>query len=185
VLNLTEIRLHYLPGKIVVLLVEIVKQLTMVAVLAGVSLAETGVDCSGLIYRSKKEQVPVFDEPALTGKILFQLSLGEKVCYVGEKERFAIVDLQRSAALGVLPFQRLVFIRLVDLWPPRESQRGELKGDLVGNAKRYITQLLYGGVPDDALAPYKQFFGENESAISSFGAGASSSERSSKPVSSP
>jgi len=83
--------------------------------------------CQGQLYRAKKDNVPIFDEASTTGQVLFQLMLGERVCYVGERDKFAVLDLESSPATKMhsgepqtaRPSSRLAYARLVDLWPPR------------------------------------------------------------------
>lgn len=97
-------------------------------------------------YRAKKADVPVYREADTASEVIDRLRLGEEVCYVGERAAFAIVDWSkqpviRSGAPVGAEAQR--FVRLVDLWPPRESGAGGW-----GISDWW---MRYGGAMDDPL----------------------------------
>ena len=97
-------------------------------------------------YRSKKADIPVYRDADTASEVVARLRLGEEVCYIGERAAFAIVDWSkqaviRGAAESGAEEQR--FVRLVDLWPPRESQSHGW-----GISEWW---MRYGGAMDDPL----------------------------------
>lgn len=121
-------------------------------------------DCGGLLYRSKKELVPVYYENSLSSGVLKKLTLGEKVCVVGKKSGFAIIDrrllkLKNSSQKETL--SELAYARDVDLWPPRDmrleggaqNNSGGVLMKLFDKAREYFRRLRYGP-PDNVLEPY-------------------------------
>jgi len=121
--------------------------------------------CSGMLYRSKKNEVPVYGEPDQTSEVVHRLRLGEKVCYIGEKGSFAILDWGSFLAVngeGVKE-EKLSYARLVDLWPPKNgSGRKESLPGLAGffsKARSLFQRMGYGHPPEDALEPYEQIIG--------------------------
>ncbi len=122
-------------------------------------------NCSGSIYRSKKKGMPVYEEFNLSSQVVYRLRLGEKVCYIGEREGFAILDWREfeesSVAEKSSPAKELAYARLVDLWPPRTKQVAKssdppgLIGAVFGKAREYFRRLRYGQPPSDALEPIR------------------------------
>lgn len=128
--------------------------------------------CSGWLYRSKKHEVAVFEEPDRASRVLEYLSRGDEVCYVGERERFAIVEWT---------VEKQAYVRLVDLWPgplsdyakeklsksgkpmPNPTEYG-LMG-IIKRVKRYFTYMRSGGVPDNALDAYEPIIGIPEAVV--------------------
>lgn len=138
-------------------------------------------DCGGLLYRSKKEKVPVYYEDSLSSGVLKKLTLGEKVCVVGKKSGFAIIDRrllqlknlelnEESSSANSFDFSEdeskqvlseLAYARDVDLWPPRDmrlessssNNSGGILMKLFDNARDYFRRLRYGP-PDNVLEPY-------------------------------
>jgi len=121
--------------------------------------------CSGTLYRSKKDEVPVYGEPDQTAQVVHRLSLGEKVCYIGEKGTFAILDWGSFLSVSGEKVQeeRLSYVRLVDLWPPKNgSSRKESLPGLAGffsKARSVFQRMGYGHPPEDALEPYDPIIG--------------------------
>lgn len=134
------------------------KQVPTAAVPVPVSL------CVGGLYRSKIEGVPVYADAAKTSQVLAKLSLGAEVCYLGERESFAIVEwplrtekiipLPEAEKADSDPQRKLAYVRLVDLWEPRDRARKRRTG-LLSTLKDYYYYMRSGGVPDDGLAPYR------------------------------
>ncbi len=122
------------------------------------SLAEddAAATCAGKLYRSKREGVPVFDEPATTGDVITRLKLGEKVCWIGERDNFAII----SSGSGTE--RRVHYIKTFDLWPPRDGSarhgsvgRETTPQSLLESAKGHMRRILQGVPSEDPLAPYR------------------------------
>ncbi len=122
-------------------------------------------------YRSKKEKIPVYQQPDTTSKVVAHLKLGEEVCYIGEQSGFAIVDWRdHLPAAGAQPTpapastpiaaaddqleSNLVFVRLVDLWTPRPGRSLSTKErDLGERVSDFFTYLKGGGVPETPVIP--------------------------------
>ena len=107
-------------------------------------------NCS--FYRSKKREVPVYLESNTAAEVVGRLGLGEEVCYVGEVGAFVILDWSKqwrirggTAPDGAQPHER-GFVRLVDLWPPREQVGSPSAGWGVTD-----WWMRYGGTMDDPL----------------------------------
>lgn len=107
-------------------------------------------------YKAKRDEVPVYQSPTSTSKVIARLSLGEEVCYVGEQDGFAILDWEKSIeqsgrdkAAGK-SFE-LVFVLLTELWPPEDEEIG-----LEAHAKRVFENMGYGGQPEDVFAPLRE-----------------------------
>jgi len=127
----------------------------------------SSVSCTGRVYKAKKDDVPVYQEPKLTAKVVSRLKLGERVCYVGEEKDFAIVDwdahqsVQNDGVVKSKPDdnkkERLVFVRTVDLWAPPNIKEQVVGGvlSLFEQAKSYMEYMRQGGVPEDPLMPYR------------------------------
>lgn len=87
--------------------------------------SEIAKKCS--LYRSKRDEVPVYAEPSTASEVLGHLGRSEKTCVVGEKGEFAIVrwDLQPAVREGRTVAGNdtlaLGYIRLPLLWEPREG----------------------------------------------------------------
>ncbi len=100
-------------------------------------------NCS--FYRSKKADVPVYLEADTASGVLDRLKLGEEVCYVGERAEYAILDWSKQGIIrgAAAPAKEQAYVRLVDLWPPREHRSsGWGLSDWWGR---------YGGAMDDPL----------------------------------
>ena len=123
----------------------------------GQAVKSTG--CEGQLYRAKRDGVPVFDEPNTTGTVTERLSVGERVCWVGERDNFAII------VAG--PERQLRYVKLYDLWPPREkdgkhkNSPHSLLGGAIDSAKGQMQRILQGIPAEDSLAPYRQVLQPN------------------------
>ncbi len=121
--------------------------------------------CSGVLYRSKKDEIPVYAEPDETAQVVYRLKLGEKVCYIGEKGSFAILNWESflSSEERELSKEKLAYSRLVDLWPPKDgSGKKEHLPGLAGffsKARSIFQRMGYGHPPEDALEPYEPIIG--------------------------
>lgn len=137
--------------------------------------------CTGQLYRAKREGVPVYSETSKATQVIKKLKLGEKVCYVGEQNGFAILDWTReygaadstsvsaedSNTITGNKKKQLAYARLTDLWEPRDKpvQPAVTQYGLVGlwnKAKTYFNYMRYGAVPEDGLAPYRPIIGRSE-----------------------
>lgn len=121
----------------------------------------TLANCS--FFRAKKNRIPVYSEAAASAEVLDYLRLGEKVCYIGEVESFAIVDwrkqyLIRKTAASQVP--KRAFVRLVDLWEPARYQKE--KGGLLATVIRFFSLRGAGVVPEDPFLPFREFLGDTD-----------------------
>lgn len=123
--------------------------------------------CSGFLYKAKKDGVSVFDEPSTSGAVIAVLSSGETVCYVGEKEGFAMIHwqvIEDTKNSIEEPSKAISYVRLVDLWTSKNTQ-SDLRGftpkstsqDLLSWIYSYYSYIRSGGVPEDGLLPYRSF----------------------------
>ena len=161
---------------------------------ANVSKAEDSFDfenrpeklgqCTGLLYKSKKEGVPVYQEADTTSLVIAHLSLGEEVCYVGEKDEFAILHWEKnSASANEKEKHTLAYARLVDLWaneryqklPQDETNQIPRPRNFFQKIKSYYYYLRSGGVPEDGLVPYRPIIGPHGYSESSAGSQCSES----------
>lgn len=113
-------------------------------------------DCNGFLYRPKRSGVPVYDLPETSGKVLRKLELGERVCVVGERQDFAIIEWkireEQAAGQGSDSDETsLAFARLVDLWPPRDRPLADGEVGFFRRIKQYVYFIFYGGVPDTPI----------------------------------
>lgn len=118
------------------------------------------VNC--LLYRSKKEGVPVYAEPSTSAAVIARLELGENVCYVGEQAGFAIIDWTKQSKIGKSrevsgSEQRLVFVRVVDLWEARDDRSLKQYGaaGILQRLKQYYYYLRSGGIPETGFMPFE------------------------------
>lgn len=124
-----------------------------------------GPQCS--YYRSKKEHIPVYAEADTTSAVVSKLKLGQEVCYIGEQGGFAIIDWRKEASKSsetpVRPAeneaeaneQSLVFVRLVDLWPPRAGKSLSTREPTIGErVTDFYNYLRNGGVPESPVLPF-------------------------------
>ncbi|MCB0345228.1 MAG: hypothetical protein KDD66_08915 [Bdellovibrionales bacterium] len=112
-------------------------------------------DCNGFLYRPKKSGVPIYDLPETSGKVLLKLELGQRVCVVGERQDFAILEWRLpkdgSASQPDAEESTLAFARLVDLWPPRDKPVADGEIGFFRRIKQYLYFMLHGGVPDTPI----------------------------------
>lgn len=123
-----------------------------------------------LLYRSKKDGVPVYNEADPASGVRRKLRLGEVVCYVGEKQDFAIVDGRYRDTDGRLTQDAkeapLEYISIFYLWPPRsgpgvvkhQGSASQNKGK-GGEVYRPRVTAPSGSVPEDVFAPFRAFLG--------------------------
>ncbi len=117
------------------------------------------------VFRAKHDHIPVYQEADATSGTVHTLKVGEKVCHIGERKRFAIVDWSKqelingtSAKIPPVESQRLVFVKLTDLWEPSHggySLQDPL--DVTGRAKGYLDGVQNGVVNEDVLYPFRPF----------------------------
>jgi hypothetical protein len=119
-------------------------------------------ECTGLLYKSKKDDVPVYAEADKTSEVIARLSIGEVVCYVGEQDDFAVLHWRIDKNKSADSQTQLAYSRLVDLWPSDqyqvkgEANRGTQKRKgFMSTLKSYYYYMRSGGVPEDGLAPYR------------------------------
>ncbi len=111
--------------------------------------------CNGFLYRPKRSGVPVYNLPETSGKVLQKLELGQRVCVVGERQDFAILEWRvPKEGAGTEPNpdeSTLAFARLVDLWPPRDKPVGGGEVGFFRRIKQYLYFMFHGGVPDTPI----------------------------------
>jgi len=121
-------------------------------------------------YRAKKDRIPVYAKAETTSKVVHHMARGEFVCHIGEQGAFAIIDWRKHGLInqqgkgtgqkkGVAksPDIEITYVRLVDLWEPRDGQtKGQSMG-LFDRIREHIRFLRYGGVPDDARGPFRPY----------------------------
>ena len=136
--------------------------LTLTFVASATADSETpGVkNCPGMLYRSKKEGIPVYDTPDLTAKVLRKLELGEKVCRIGEVGQFQIL---RWDSHSVTQDDQQIessnaYARTVDLGEAREAKGRE---GMVESVTRFFKMLFSGGMSEDPLLPYRPVMNSN------------------------
>lgn len=82
-----------------------------------------------LFSRSKRDRVPVYEEPDATSARLGDLLLGEEVCDTGEVHGYAILewewqDVIRENSRSAVPGSpQRAFVKATDLWPGQAHQR--------------------------------------------------------------
>ena len=123
-------------------------------------VADSEVNCA--LYRAKREAVPIYAEASTSSQVLDHLSLGERVCHVGEQGDFAIVDwrqqdgINRGRERSKKEYKgERVFARLVDLWPARDRSSKGIVDDTFRRMQDYYYYWRYGGVPDDVFGPVR------------------------------
>lgn len=111
---------------------------------------ETLVPCGGFLYRAKRDDVPVYEEPSLDSSVVRRLKQSEQVCYLGEQGDFIIVQ-KKSDQIGTEKESNktaVAFVRLVDVWPPPQ---GQVRTSFLKKTRQYMNYVLHGGVPEDPL----------------------------------
>ncbi len=129
---------------------------------------EIASNCSGVLYKAKREGVPVYEERATTSQVLRHLTLGEKVCYIGEEGEFAMIDQRFKQNLQVFSESeepRVAFVRLVDLWNLRDRPVAgkRTSGGWFTRIRQFIKYIMSGGVPEDPLGPVRPIMGDEPS----------------------
>ena len=102
--------------------------------------------CSGFFYRVKRSGVPVYKEPDTASKVLAKLNIGEKVCYTGEENGYAIIMWHGDQSTEPEENLDRAFVRLVELWQP-ENGPSASRG-FFGWLKKFYYYIRSGGVPD-------------------------------------
>lgn len=108
-------------------------------------------------YRAKTDGIPVYATASSTAARRKSLKAGQEVCYIGELNGFAIVDLR-----GAEDVQRAIrkdevgYVRLFDLWEPvQESESKDSKKQV----QEFFDFWRRGGIPDDPFAPFRSLWG--------------------------
>ena len=112
-------------------------------------------NCKGLLYRSKKDGIPVYESPDVTSSVLRKLGLGEKVCRIGEMGQFQILrwDSFIKHEDGEAIASSSAFARTVDLWEARDMP-GRKHG-MLESVTGFFKLLFSGGMAEDPLLPYR------------------------------
>ena len=115
------------------------------------------VNCS--FYKVKKDDTPAYAEPDKAAAVVYRLSAADRVCYIGEIDLFAIVDLGKDGLINkrkpvfeheYTP-EKPAFILLTDLWAVSRHRQG---GSRVKDTFRYLRS---GGFVDDPLGSFLGF----------------------------
>ena len=96
-----------------------------------------------------------------------KLDLGERVCHVGERGDFAIIDWRKQARInGKSEIQNsnrktpeAAFVRLVDLWPPEASSLPDPNAakpkDTLEQAQDHMKAMRNELVREDIYGPFR------------------------------
>ena len=143
----------------------------LAAILWGRQLLAEGPEahCDGELLKPKKDNIAVYADPRPDAEIIARLTLGGRVCGVGEQSGFAIIAWKReelpvepgkqSAEAEAAKTPQLAFVRLVDVWRSPRTQNWkkvpEKKEDLMATVQRWLRYAQSGIVPEDGLLPYR------------------------------
>ena len=113
-------------------------------------------------FRSKANNVAVYREADRRSEVIGRLARSEAVCGIAETKEFVSI-LWVSAGNGEKPEEKpvdqSVYVRVVDLWPPRrENSTAPM------DAKQWWALRQNGDVPDDPFALIRStlpFFGDS------------------------
>lgn len=115
---------------------------------------EVITQCAGSLYRAKRDDVPVYEEPSLESSVLRRLKQSEQVCYLGEQGDFIIIQKKSNQQSSEQSSGQdgdkssVAFVRLVDVWEPSQ---GQVRTSFLKKTRQYMNYVLHGGVPDDPL----------------------------------
>jgi len=118
--------------------------------------------CQGFFYKAKRDGVPVYKEPDRGSEVVKVLTIGEKVCYIGEQGEFVIVDWSLTptkAPKSKNPplSESLMYIRKAELWRTKEHGSGQTSSrsnNFIDAVINYFYYWKSGGVPEQGLVPY-------------------------------
>jgi hypothetical protein len=109
-------------------------------------------------YRAKTDNVPVYSRPSVSSARLKALKEGQEVCYIGEMDGFAIVDLRGPQGVDRrIKQDEVAYVKLFDLWEPEpKKQKKQGQRDQV---QEFFNFWRQGGIPDDPIAPFRSLWG--------------------------
>jgi hypothetical protein len=116
--------------------------------------------CPGFIYRSKRDKVPVYNEADRSALVLRYLSQGEEICVVGKENGFSLAlrEPGKESAGSSSSGPDLNFVVETDLWEPAAAA-GSRPRNALERVRSYYRYIQSGGVPEDALLPYRSLIG--------------------------
>ena len=125
--------------------------------------AELESNCSGQLYRAKRDNVPVYKQADAASEVVVKLGSAQRVCYVGEKKGFAVIDRFPEAQTEELTGSetqisetgdRLAYVRTYDLWPPRGKSAAKKNESILSKTVSFIRSLQYNSVPSGDFEPH-------------------------------
>jgi len=141
-------------------------------------------ECPGFWYRAKRNGVVLYQDPDAESFKVGELTVGERVCVVGEQRKFAIVDLgygtwtmhrwvrepslekrgKSDTSKADKGFEKNPFdyCRAQELWPPSDAPK-QFEPNALGwfkRMKQYYHFLRSGGVPEEGILPVSPFVEE-------------------------
>jgi len=118
--------------------------------------SETEEGCSGLLYKPKSDNIPVYDTPQTTGRVIYKLPLGEKVCVLGEKDDFLIIDwkVHPTCCTKLPKGQGLAYANRHYLWPPPGISASTRNDE--NSLARFWSWFRFGRMVDDPLLPIRE-----------------------------
>ena len=102
-------------------------------------------NCAGVLYKAKRNDVPIYRESSSTSEVIGRIDVGERVCYLGEEGKFAI--LQWSGEQEQLKEESLSFARASDLRPVKVRRRYGSDG-FFDRIRQFYYYIRSGGVPE-------------------------------------
>ena len=106
-------------------------------------------------YWAQKDQVPVYEAPSPTSEVLDYLEPGERVCVVGERGDFFILDWKNQDKINGRHIQSSKGVASV-AYTKKESVSlvVEQQDDLFERAKTQLDLMRGGLVPEDIYGPF-------------------------------
>lgn len=106
-------------------------------------------------YWAKIEEMPVYSAPNESSEVLDSLEPQEKLCIVGERAEFFIVDWKNHDLMNerIVSQQRtpeVAYVRKVDV-----IEEPRVEEDVYSRAKRQLHRMRSGVVPDDIYGPFR------------------------------
>ena len=121
--------------------------------------AQEVLDCNGVWYKSKRAGAPVYFEDANTSKVIYKLGVGERVCYVGERGDYVILEWKKSKNSNEgLAYVRASDVRVEEVKKKRKTVYQHPRKTLFDRIKQFYYYARSGGVPDDIIGPFRPDF---------------------------
>jgi hypothetical protein len=117
-----------------------------------VSAQDTAKGCAGYFAQVRSSDAPVFAEPDLTSAVIGRLKTGEpnakEICYLGEQNRFAIIEWHKEATKDGEPV-RLAYVQKSALVIRRPQ--GAVRDRSVLDRVRSFYYSIANGIPPDQV----------------------------------